>query len=353
MKRKKIWIVLLLVSVLLGSASLVLMFSTCYAAYGTLSSKPNEIGLDISTAGLPEWVTPEILLTSLELQEQYGIYASVTIAQAQQEVGGTWNGTSLYPTASVDYNLFGLKATGSGNTWNGEVTWDGRKGGTGTYRKYTSYSQGLKDRARLLLTGSVYSNVAATVFRSSREQLQALSESPWCENQYQTLEGFMNQFNLWRLDDMTVDSINNGTEFPFTDAEAKDIQKKIVDIAKNNKGTRPCTLNFCAAWVSGVYEAAGLGYPGGNAIDYWNRWSYSGSKRKDNIPVGAAVLSSGSGSEGAKYGHIGIYLGNGMVANNIGYLSIVSVDQFANQGTATCQGYKGWIGWVYPYGKSF
>lgn len=37
--------------------------------------------------GLPPWVTSEIILTCLDLQDKYGIYASVTIAQAQQEAG--------------------------------------------------------------------------------------------------------------------------------------------------------------------------------------------------------------------------------------------------------------------------
>ena len=32
--------------------------------------------------GLPPWVTSEIILTCLDLQDKYGIYASVTIAQA-------------------------------------------------------------------------------------------------------------------------------------------------------------------------------------------------------------------------------------------------------------------------------
>lgn len=59
--------------------------------------------------GMPPWVTEEIIVTCLEIQEKYGIYASVTIAQAEQEVGGTWDGTSLYNTASKEFNLFGLK----------------------------------------------------------------------------------------------------------------------------------------------------------------------------------------------------------------------------------------------------
>lgn len=159
-------------------------------------------------SGLPPWVTPEIILTSLELQDNYGIYASVTIAQAQQEVGGTWDGEKLYDTASEDYNLFGLKATGGLCEWEGEVTWDGTRGATGTYRKYQSYSQGLKDRARLLLTGSAYADVAETAINreGSYAQLDALSHSTWCENQYNTLDWIMQTYDLTRLDHMTAAS---------------------------------------------------------------------------------------------------------------------------------------------------
>lgn len=158
--------------------------------------------------GLPPWITPEILMTSLELQDEFGIYASVTIAQAQQEVGGTWDGARLYATASEDFNLFGLKATGGLCEWNGEVTWDGTRGATGTYRKYQSYAQGLKDRARLLLTGSPYTEVAETANNreGSHAQLVALSNSPWCENQYDTLENFMEMYDLTRLDGYTAAS---------------------------------------------------------------------------------------------------------------------------------------------------
>lgn len=171
---------------------------------GLNSESDNNLGL---MSGLPPWVTPEIIITSLEIQDDYGIYASVTIAQAQQEVGGTWDGASLYATASEDYNLFGLKATGGLCEWNGEVTWDGTRGGTGTYRKYQSYSQGLKDRARLLLTSSSYTEIKETAInrKGSNAQLIALSNSPWCEGQYSTLDTFMQEYQLYRLDNYTAD----------------------------------------------------------------------------------------------------------------------------------------------------
>ena len=190
--------------------SISLLIGLCYYVYSLQQAilgkeyEASTMSTGLTLDGLPPWVTGEILLTCLELQEQYGLYASVTIAQAEQEVGGTWDGTSLYNTASVDFNLFGLKATGGIGTWNDEVTWDGTRGGTGTYRKYQSYAQGLKDRARLLLTSSTYTNVAVTVFIDSISQLVALSASPWCENQYNTLEGIINKYDLTRLDTMTV-----------------------------------------------------------------------------------------------------------------------------------------------------
>ncbi|XCP83585.1 glucosaminidase domain-containing protein [Roseburia hominis] len=346
----------------LGSVTAVvlamfLVMSACQSAIISSSHSRQSGGggtgdLELDLPGLPPWVTIEIVAPALELQESHGIYASVTIAQAQQEVGGTWDGTSLYPTASVDFNLFGLKAFGNRSTWGTEVTWDGSRGATGTYRKYESYRQGLRDRARLLLTSPTYANVAATAFHSSRRQLEALSRSPWCENQYSTLERYMDIYNLWRLDAMTLEQLQRG-DGGNDEESSSELQRRIAEIARTGQGTRPCRSGYCAAWVSGVYEAAGLGYPGGNAIDYWNRWKASGSTSMRNIPVGAAVLSSGSGRDGAVYGHIGIYIGDGKVANNIGYLSIVTVEEFANAGTATCQGHRGWIGWVYPYGRAF
>ena len=130
--------------------------------------------------------------------------------------------------------------------------------------------------------------------------------------------------------------------------EATEIQLRICEIAKNNQGTIPCTPDMCAAWVSGVYQAAGLPYPTGNAIDFWNKWKSSGSTSKDNIPLGAVVCGSGSGYMGSIYGHVGIYIGNGKVANNIGTFSVETLDQWCSWQTATCQGHTGWIGWVWP-----
>ena len=125
---------------------------------------------------------------------------------------------------------------------------------------------------------------------------------------------------------------------------ASELQKRIAVIAKNNAGTQPATAGWCAAWVSGVYQAAGLPYPGGNAIDFWYKWKDTGSTDMSKCPIGAAVVTYPTDGN-RPYGHIGIYIGNGMIANNIGGVVLWSIEKFNRNG--------GIAGWVYPNGVPF
>lgn len=138
--------------------------------------------------------------------------------------------------------------------------------------------------------------------------------------------------------------------YSVTENTTSGLAQRIATNARNNNGWYPATAGMCAQWVAGIYAQSGAGRPYGNAIDYWNKWSYSGSTSMYNVPVGAAVISSGAGVLAATYGHIGIYLGNGMVASNIGGVKIESIESFGRSATATCQGHRGYIGWVWPNG---
>lgn len=142
------------------------------------------------------------------------------------------------------------------------------------------------------------------------------------------------------------------------------LQQQVAEIAEQDRGTVSASPGRCAAWVSGVYEAAGVGYPGGNAIDYWHYWKDSGSTDLSNIPVGAAVVGSGStSSDGLTYGHVGIYIGNGKIAHNAGKgsVTISTVEEFeayyckGNLSQCTYGAYRGMrgiLGWVWPNGES-
>lgn len=133
------------------------------------------------------------------------------------------------------------------------------------------------------------------------------------------------------------------------DGTVTDTMSLVAEYARTNHSTYPCTMNWCAAWVQGVYEYVGLDLYG-NAIDMWNWYKdkYPSSTDMSNIPPGAYVCGSGTGSMGALYGHVGIYIGNGLVANNIGYHSIEPINSWISWQTANCQGHVGWIGWILP-----
>lgn len=130
----------------------------------------------------------------------------------------------------------------------------------------------------------------------------------------------------------------------YSDANASEAQKRVVANAKANNGTRAATYGYCAAWVSGIYEKSGLGYPGGDAYTWWTRWRSTGSTDTSNMPLGVPVIFNKSASN-QMYGHIGIHVGNGMIAHNKGGVAIQTVQEVAKWTGASV------AGWVWANGK--
>ena len=98
----------------------------------------------------------------------------------------------------------------------------------------------------------------------------------------------------------------------------------------------------CEAWAEKTWETA-TGIQRQNQIGAYQAWENFGvSDSRDNIPVGAMVYGSGSGSDGAQYGHVGIYVGDGKVADQGG---VKDLDSWLSWQTANCHGHTGWIGW--------
>lgn len=95
-------------------------------------------------------------------------------------------------------------------------------------------------------------------------------------------------------------------------------QREVIHIAMNSAAygiaARP---GYCQAWAAYVYAAAGLPIDGsGSAYDSGMR--YGVSSDFSAVPPGAAVY----GYSGSKYGHVGIYVGNGLVYHNIGGVAV-------------------------------
>lgn len=105
--------------------------------------------------------------------------------------------------------------------------------------------------------------------------------------------------------------------------------------------------NWCAAWVTNVFRNAGVGYFGGNACDMFNAWCYSSNRSA--LQVGMIVADSshsGTGAPGLIYGHVGIYVGGGIVMSNEGAITSKSLDSFISfYGTGSGVRW-GWLGGV-------
>ena len=72
-------------------------------------------------------------------------------------------------------------------------------------------------------------------------------------------------------------------------------------------------------WVSQVYQNAGLGYIGGNANDMYRNHTFTSDRSKLKVGMIVAVESS---SVMNPPGHVGIYIGDGKVMDNIGVVRV-------------------------------
>ncbi|HGI4039960.1 TPA: CHAP domain-containing protein [Streptococcus agalactiae] len=105
-----------------------------------------------------------------------------------------------------------------------------------------------------------------------------------------------------------------------------EVQKKIVNAAYI---TPSPGAGWCAMWVSQVYQNAGLGYIGGNACDMYRNYTFTSDKSKLKVGMLVAVESSSSGSTaGLTYGHVGIYIVDGKVIDNIGRIRVTTLDDW-------------------------
>lgn len=325
--------------------------------------------------GLPTFITQEMMQTFFETQKESGIPVSSGVAQVIVESGfGTYgpggeNGQGLSRLAYEYKNLFGIKyfsgdqfASGGANMSTGEETGSGNAVIDAKFSVYPDYASCIKQRARMLkhspyeayISPYLNKNDGSYTKEEAQHFIKGIHTAGWATAQAYVdhCVEVMDKYNLYQFDNMTWKQYQDSMAgLGIYDGTVTEQMQKIVDVAQNNRGTYPCTPDMCAAWVTGVYQAAGGDVvPYGNAIDMWNVYQDTGSISMDNIPPGAIVCGSGSGYMGALYGHVGVYLGNGMVANNRGYFSIETLSDWCAWQTATCQGHTGWIGWIYPGG---
>lgn len=104
---------------------------------------------------------------------------------------------------------------------------------------------------------------------------------------------------------------------------------------------------LCLAWVGDVFEnALGLIV---RRVSAYEDWQATTTHMNYNIPAGAVVYGTGQDSEGN--GHIGIYIGGGMVMDNqgpfgdAGRIVTSTIESWVSWQTDTIDGHRGYLGW--------
>lgn len=121
----------------------------------------------------------------------------------------------------------------------------------------------------------------------------------------------------------------------FGNETVNEMQRKIVAVATNSESySISAKSGYCQAWVADVYQVVtgsrGSAHCALCAADMW-----AVSQDFSKIQVGATVY----GCSSSQFGHVGIYIGNGMVAHNIGEVKIERLDEWIKK-------YKGFAwGW--------
>lgn len=100
---------------------------------------------------------------------------------------------------------------------------------------------------------------------------------------------------------------------------------------------------LCSKWVSHVFYPVLGSYPNGDACDmFWN-WCHSRDLSQLKVGMIVAVPTHTHNSAGARWGHIAIYIGNGMVMENIGYIRTTSLAWWLNYYHTTVAPQWGWV----------
>lgn len=107
------------------------------------------------------------------------------------------------------------------------------------------------------------------------------------------------------------------------DGFINEAQKRVIQ--STNKVSFQGT-GWCAMWVSHVFQAAGFGYPGGNADDMYYSWC--NSTDRSALKPGMIVAVAPSGATGNVLGHVGIYIGNSIVRHNSDHVQDSSLDDW-------------------------
>lgn len=145
----------------------------------------------------------EIAFGAHTSSREYGLYPSVTIAQAVLESGGGTSGLSIAP----HYNLFGIKGAYNGRTVSMRTMEDDGTGNLyqiyANFKSYPSWDESIKDHNELLKNGlnGYYTSAWRINARTPAQSARALQGRYATDTNYASkLMSIINDYNLERYD---------------------------------------------------------------------------------------------------------------------------------------------------------
>ena len=97
--------------------------------------------------------------------------------------------------------------------------------------------------------------------------------------------------------------------------DATPVQRRLVECAR---GTAPMREGLCAAWVERAFSRLGMGYVSGDARDLYERFCHLTGTGDLMVGMIVAVGRAPYSADGWDHGHVGLYMGDGVVAECAG-----------------------------------
>lgn len=118
-------------------------------------------------------------------------------------------------------------------------------------------------------------------------------------------------------------------------------QAKVIASAKR---TPSPGYGLCAGWVTNVFQNAGIGSWYGDACDQYRWFCKSADLTKLKPGMIIAVSSHDKTSAGRIWGHVGIYVGNGKLMDNVGRIRTISIFDWMDYYGGLVTPKWGWFG---------
>lgn len=294
-------------------------------------------GLDAAiaaAAGNPSEFVKAIANPAKDTYAAYGVYPSVTLAQAVCESG---SGSSN--VARKDKNLFGVKWAGASQALPPGMhvttgTNSPSNEGSTPYRRYESYGDSIVDHGFFLRNNSRYPNAGVFKAKDGVTQAQAISDAGYAVPSYGSslINNYIKPMKLYEYDQYIMDARENGgSSSSSSDKKNKNTKaSKYSDgVVTPKSGTLKKVFNAAQELVNKniPYVWGGI-YPGSGGTDCSGLMQYSYGQAGislprvtyDQINFGTNVPLAGPlGNDNAKpgdlmfphTGHVYMYAGNG------------------------------------------